>query len=327
MPRGNSAMSHRDRDRLPQLHGGLFLTDGGLETTLVFHEGLELPYFAAFDLLRRPGGEEALRRYYRLYAELARRLGTGLVLESATWRASADWGEALGYSRVELAEANRRAVAMLAELRAEIERPETPVVLSGCVGPRGDGYAPSRAMTAAAAEAYHREQIETFAATAADMVCAVTMNTVEEAIGIARAARAADLPAAISFTLETDGRLPTGHSLETAIEEVDAATDGTPAYYMINCAHPTHFEHVVRRGGRWTERLRGLRANASTRSHAELDEARDLDAGDPRELGRQYAALRGLLPRLAVLGGCCGTDHRHVEEIARACASAPTAAV
>lgn len=315
------------RDRLPQFDGGLFLTDGGIETTLIFHDGLELPYFAAFDLLRRPGGEEALRRYYRPYAELARRLGTGLVLESATWRASADWGEALGYSREELAEVNRRAVALLAELRAEVESERTPVVVSACVGPRGDGYVPSRAMTAEAAEAYHRAQIETFAGTAADMVCAITMNTVEEAIGIARAARGAGMPVAISFTLETDGRLPTGLSLEAAIETVDATTGGAPAYYMINCAHPTHFEHVVRRGGRWTERLRGLRANASVRSHGELDEATDLDTGDPQELGRQYAALHALLPRLAVLGGCCGTDHRHVEEIARACVAATAAAI
>jgi S-methylmethionine-dependent homocysteine/selenocysteine methylase len=309
------------RDRL---EGRLFLTDGGLETTLVFHEGLDLPYFAAFDLLRRPGGRETLERYYRPYGELARRRGAGLILESATWRASADWGALLGYSREELATANRRAIELLVGLREELGAPKTPVVLSGCVGPRGDGYVPSRTMSAAAAEEYHREQVETFASTAADMVCATTMNTVEEAVGVTRAARAAGLPIAVSFTLEVDGRLPTGLSLEGAIEEVDAATDGAPAYYMINCAHPTHFEHVMRRGGRWTERVRGLRANASSRSHAELDEATDLDAGDPRELGRQYAALRELLPRLDVLGGCCGTDHRHVEEIAHACiASAP----
>jgi homocysteine S-methyltransferase len=174
-------------------------------------------------------------------------------------------------------------------------------------------------MTAAAAEEYHYAQIETFAETAADMICAITINYVEEAVGIARAARAAGLPVAISFTLETDGRLPTGLSLEGAIEDVDAATDSAPAYYMINCAHPSHFEHVVRRGGRWTERLRGLRANASARSHAELDEASDLDVGDPGELALQYARLREALPRLDVLGGCCGTDLRHVERIARTC--------
>jgi len=315
-------MSPRYRNRLPQLDGRLFLTDGGIETTLVFHDGLELPYFAAFDLLRRRDGREALERYYRGYAELARQFRTGLVLESATWRASADWGEALGYTRDELAEANRQAIHLLEALRTEVEGPETPVVVSGAVGPRGDGYVPSRTMIAAAAEEYHRAQIETFAETAADMICAVTINYVEEAIGIARAARAAGLPVAVSFTVETDGRLPTGHSLEGAIEDVDAGTDGAPAYYMINCAHPSHFEHVVRRGGRWTERLRGLRANASARSHAELDEASDLDVGDPGELALQYARLREVLPRLDILGGCCGTDLRHIERIARTCVPA-----
>lgn len=307
------------RDRLPQLGETLFLTDGGIETTLIFHDGLELPDFAAFHLLRTPEGAAALRRYFRIYAELARKHGAGLVLESATWRASADWGNRLGYGSQELAEANRHAIRMLEEIRSEFETPHTPVVISGCIGPRGDGYVPGRVMSAQQAEDYHGAQIETFAGTSADMVCALTMNYADEAVGLTRAAQRAGMPAAISFTVETDGNLPTGQTLEAAIAQVDEATSNYPAYFMINCAHPTHFEEVLRRGGSWRDRIRGVRANASRMSHAELNEAPELDAGDPVELGRQYAALRRELVNLNVMGGCCGTDHRHVDQIGAAC--------
>jgi S-methylmethionine-dependent homocysteine/selenocysteine methylase len=197
------------------------------------------------------------------------------------------------------------------------------MVISGCVGPRGDGYDPGRMMSADEAEAYHAAQIGVFAGTEADIVSAITMTYAEEAIGIARAAEAAGMPVVISFTLETDGRLPTGQGLKEAIAAVDAATGWAPLYYMINCAHPTHFASVVASGEPWLQRLKGLRANASKRSHAELDAAPDLDAGDPVELGREYRAIRRGLPHLTVLGGCCGTDHRHVEAISRACLAVP----
>ena len=307
------------RNVLPQLDGGLYLTDGGIETTLIFHEGLDLPDFAAFHLLRTPEGEAALRKYFRTYAEIARQFDTGLILESATWRSNPDWGKRLGYSSQELEDINRRAIELLQDIREQFESERTRVVISGCLGPRGDGYVPGQFMSAREAEAYHREQIETFADSAADMVTAITMNYVEEAIGIARAAQKANMPVAISFTVETDGNLPTGQSLRSAIQQVDEVTAGYPAYYMINCAHPTHFEHIVAEGGQWLERLRGLRANASQRSHAELNESPDLDTGNPVELGKQYARLKKRLPQLNVMGGCCGTDHRHVEQIAEAC--------
>ncbi|MER3435871.1 MAG: homocysteine S-methyltransferase [Leptolyngbya sp. ERB_1_1] len=307
------------RNALPQLGSGLFLTDGGIETTLIFHEGLELPDFAAFDLLKRPEKEAALRKYFRTYAAVARRFGAGLILESATWRANPDWVARLGYTREQLADMNRKVIRMLEEIRNEFETDKTKVVISGCVGPRGDGYNPVHTMSEKDAEAYHTEQVETFAETAADMVAAITMNYVEEAVGIVRAARHAGMPVAISFTLKTDGRLPTGQTLKAAIEGVDAATSHYPCYYMINCAHPTHFEHVLAGGEPWVERIRGLRANASRKSHAELNESAELDVGNPTELGKQYAELRKRLTQLNVMGGCCGTDHRHVEQIAEAC--------
>ncbi len=309
----------RYRKALPQLGGDLFLTDGGIETTLIFLEGLELPDFAAFHLLQTADGEVALRKYFRTYATLAKRFGTGLILETATWRANADWGTKLGYTADALAAANRKAVSLLEEIRREFEPPRTPVVISGCLGPRGDGYVPHRAMSASDAESYHRKQMETFAGTAADMACAITMNYVEEALGVARAAQRASMPVAISFTVETDGKLPTGQALGSAIEQVDAETSKYPIYYMINCAHPTHFDNVVASGAPWLDRIRGLRANASRMSHAELNESAALDSGNPAELGTEYAGLKRQLKQLNVMGGCCGTDHRHVEQIAAAC--------
>ncbi|MGI6855826.1 homocysteine S-methyltransferase family protein [Mesorhizobium sp. 1B3] len=304
---------------LPQLAGDIFLTDGGIETTLIFHEGLELPYFAAFLLLQDKEGTVALRNYYARHAAVARDNGVGFILESATWRASPDWGEKLGYSSNALDDANRNAIVLLHDLKAEFETDRSPMVISGCVGPRGDGYDPGKLMTPEEAEAYHGQQIGVLAAAGVDLVTAITMTNVNEAIGITRAAQTAGLPVAISFTVETNGCLPTGDSLKEAIGMVDALTDAGPAYYMINCAHPTHFEKQLHSGETWADRIRGIRANASERSHKELDEATELDAGDPVALGEQYRALRRRFPRINVLGGCCGTDHRHIEQICMAC--------
>jgi S-methylmethionine-dependent homocysteine/selenocysteine methylase len=313
------------RSRLPQLDGGLFLTDGGIETTLIFLEGLELPYFAAFHLMKDASGRAALHNYYARYAEIARKENAGFVLESPTWRASSDWGEKLGYSEEALARANRDSIALMQELRKEYETELTPVVVSGCVGPRGDGYDPGQVMSQEEAEIYHTKQIRTFSGAGADMVTAITMTNANEAVGVTRAAQQAGLPSAISFTVETDGRLPTGQSLQEAIEQVDRATGNGPAYYMINCAHPTHFEGTLSGGEGWVKRVRGIRANASRRSHQELNDAPDLDDGDPVELGGQYSRLHKHHPQINVLGSCCGTDHRHLEQIGMACKKAAAA--
>lgn len=312
------------RHRLPQLDGRLFLTDGGIETTLIFHDALELPYFAAFHLLRDEPGQTALIDYFRRHASIALQAGTGFVLESATWRASSDWGAKLGYSLRELDDANRQAIDMLHALREELETHRSPMVISGCVGPRGDGYDPGRVMSPIEAQRYHARQIRALAQAGADMISAITMTSTEEAIGVTRAAQEAGMPVVISFTVETDGRLPTGESLGVAIEVVDRATGGGPAYFMINCAHPSHFDDVLDEVPR-VHRIRGIRANASRCSHAELNEATELDDGDPIELGRQYRDLLERFPHLVVLGGCCGTDHRHIEQISRACVRAEAA--
>lgn len=284
-----------------------------METTLLFQHGIELPEFASFPLLETEEGRAALRAYFEPYLAIARERDVGILLDAPTWRANPDWGAKLGYSREHLEEANRNAVAFVGELRGE-----AGVLVSGCVGPRGDGYVPGELMTALDAEDYHGWQVGVFAGTDVDLVSALTMNYVEEALGIARAAADAGLPCVVSFTVETDGRLPSGQPLREAIEQVDAETGGSPAYFMINCAHPTHFAGVLEEDGAWKERIRGLRANASKMSHAELDEAEELDAGNPDELASDYVALREKLPNLTVVGGCCGTDHRHIDAISRA---------
>jgi S-methylmethionine-dependent homocysteine/selenocysteine methylase len=308
------------RNNLPQLGNQLFLTDGGIETTLIFHEGIELPYFAAFKLLATEEGRKTLHGYYARYAAIARHRGLGFIFESATWRASPDWAAKLGLSQAELDGLNRAAIDMLKPLRVEFETARSPMVISGCLGPRGDGYKADARMTAEQAAAYHSAAISIYARADADMVTAITMTYAEEAAGVAQAAAVAGMPVAISFTVETDGCLPSGQPLGEAIESVDAATPIKPAYYMINCAHPTHFADALAAKADWVTRIKGVRANASKRSHAELDAAPDLDAGDPVELGAEYAALRRRLgSRLNVLGGCCGTDHRHIEAIAMSC--------
>lgn len=306
------------REALPQLAGDVFVTDGGIETTLIFHDGFDLPHFAAFDLLRLPDGREALLRYYRSYAEIASSYGVGLVLESATWRANPDWGSRLGYRDRDLAKANTEAVALLDQVRAEYRDRVRAIVISGCVGPRGDGYVPEQIMTAVEAYEYHAPQIRVFSEAGADMVTAITMNYPEEAIGIAGAARDAGMPVAISFTVETNGNLPTGEPLESAVARVDSETSNAPAYYMINCAHPTHFDRQLPAGAAWLERIGGLRVNASIKSHAELNESTVLDEGNPTELGHLHVPLLRKLSQATVVGGCCGTDQRHVEQIVRA---------
>jgi len=319
----------KGRKRLPQLEDRLFLTDGGMETTLIFHEGWDLPNAEAFVLLETEKGRKAILDYFDRYLPMAIEHGVGFILESATWRANPDWAAKAGYGRDRLAELNRAAIDLMREVRAKYETARTPIVISGCIGPRGDGYDPGALMTVEEATNYHAWQIGVLREANVDFVSAFTMTNVNEATGVARAALAAGVPCVISFTLETDGRLPTGETLGEAIQAVDRATGNGPAYYMINCAHPTHFADALDAGAPWIERLRAVRANSSCKSHAELDNSPELDTGNPQELGAQYADLLRRFPHINVLGGCCGTDHRHIECICEACCGTaqPLAAV
>jgi S-methylmethionine-dependent homocysteine/selenocysteine methylase len=289
------------------------LSDGGMETTLIYHDGIDLPDFAAFTVLASDDGRAALAAYYDAYLSIAETRGLPIVLDTPTWRASSDWGARLGYSAAQLAEVNRDAVAFL---REACSGRATRVVVSGAIGPRGDGYVAEELMSPTEAREYHAPQVDALADAGVDLISALTMTYSEEAAGIATAAHSAGVPVAISFTVETDGTLPSGQPLADAVMQVDAETGQTPIHYMVNCAHPTHFAHVL--GDAPAGRLRGVRVNASAKSHAELDESQELDIGEPLQLAEDVAGLRGRGAELTVFGGCCGTDHRHIDALAAA---------
>ena len=286
------------------------MADGGVETSLLFHEGLELPCFAAFGLVGDERGRAALRRYFEPFLSLATERGLPFVLDTVTWRANPDWGARLGYDAGALAAANRAAVEFARTLAAG----RAGVTVNGVVGPRGEAYVAGERMSADEAAAYHRPQIVVLRDAGVEQITALTLSYPEEAIGVVRAAIDAGLPVVVSFTVELDGHLPDGTSLAQAVERVDRATSGAADFFMVNCAHPTHVAAGLD-GAPALARIGGLRVNASALSHAELDDAEELDDGDPVALGRDTAALRERLPAVRLLGGCCGTDHRHVAEI------------
>jgi len=305
------------RNALPQLSGDLFLADGGIETDLIFNHGIEIREFAAHTLLSDPAGREAMARYFYGYLALADAHGAGFILDSQTWKAHLHWAHELHATEHELKAANRASIEFIAGLRDMFAENKGPIVLNGIVGPTSDAYAPEQRVGADKAEQYHARQLGWLAETEVDMVTGVTFPGSEEAIGFVRAARAFDLPVVISFTVETNGCLPTGRPLGEAIRMVDDVTGGSAAYFQVNCAHPDHFFHLFD-GAEWTRRIRGLRCNASRLSHAELDCCEVLDDGDPEELGEQYREILPAMPWLNIFGGCCGSDLRHVTRIAEA---------
>lgn len=284
----------------------------GMETDLIFNEKWDLPGFASFPLAVSEPGRSRLSQYYDAQLALARDSGLGVILDSVTWMANADRARPLGYDAAALADANAEAVGLVrsAQQRAR----GVPVLVSGQVGPRGDAYQ-AGAKGIAAAQSYHAKQIGELVAAGVDMISAYTLGSAEEATGIALAAKAAGAPVIISFTVETDGRLPDCTKLGDAVDATETHTGGTVLGYCINCAHPDHFKPALD-GGAWMRRLIGLVPNASRRSHAELDRATELDDGDPAELADQLAALHDSLPQLTIFGGCCGTDMRHLKATA-----------
>ncbi|WKN46561.1 homocysteine S-methyltransferase family protein [Nocardioides sp. Arc9.136] len=287
-----------------------WVTDGGLETDLLFNKGVDLPHFAAFPLVDDAAGRALLESYYAEYATIASTVDAGLLLETPTWRANPDWGRRVGYDSAALDAVNRRALGVVRTIaeRAEVAR----VLLSGNVGPRGDGYVAGGTDPDEAA-GYHSGQVRAFAEAGADLVHAMTMTGPAEALGVVRAARDAGIPVAISFTVETDGRLPDGTALGDAIAILDG--DAPADWYGVNCAHPTHLQPALAQPpghSPWTARVAAFRPNASTLSHAELDEMTGLDTGDLRLLTSSTGLVRRELPALRVLGGCCGTDASHV---------------
>lgn len=294
-----------------------FLADGGLETWLFFLQGFEAPEFAAIALMRDETAREAMARYFAGFLDMAERAKTGFVLDTVTWRGCVAWAPKLGLAREDLLRLSAEAVRFAQALRDEWRSRLPAIIVNGVVGPAGDAYRPDAWPSGDEALALHAPQVGVLAEAGVDMISALTMTNAEEAIGIARAAQAAGLPSVISFTVETDGTLPSRQPLGAAIAAVDAATARAPAFYMVNCAHPDHFRDCLASGADWVERIGGLRANASRLSHAELDVAEVLDDGDPQEFGQLHGDLARLLPGLRVAGGCCGTDHRHVAHVSQ----------
>lgn len=302
---------------LPHETNRLFLTDGGTETWLIHKRGLDLPNFSAFHLLNDPVATEEVRSYYRAFANVAIEHGTAFIFDSLTYRASRDWGELLGYSASALAEMNLKALALYRDVAEEAGLADRDVVISGCIGPKGDAYKRNDGLTADGAQEYHQAQIETFKLGDADLVTALSLSSSQEAIGIVRAARSAGLPSAISFMVEKDHCLASGEPLRDAVETVDQATEATAAYFMINCAHPVDFGPALA-DQEWVTRIHGIRANASKQDHSFLNTLGHLDEGDPDELAGEYASIKARFPHMNVFGGCCGTDFSHVQKIGSA---------
>ena len=291
------------------------LTDGGLETEIIFNHNIDLPHFAAFPLMDNPGHLQVLKNYYRDYLEIAKINETSFILESPTWRANPDWGFKLGYTSEDLKRVNKTSIEILSKIREEYQDNEKPIYVSGQIGPRGDGYKIDGLMSIDDSKDYHNLQIKAFKDSEVDLVSAITMTYSNEALGIVKSAMENMVPVVISFTTETDGRLPSGESLEEAILMIDELTNEYPLYYMINCAHPSHFIKQLENDDQWKYRIKGVRANASCKSHAELDDSTELDAGDKEQLSDWHQKLKAHLPNLMVYGGCCGTDVSHVESI------------
>lgn len=304
------------KDTFPRINGDLFLTDAGIETDIMYKKGFELPHFSLFHLLNDPVATREITRYIEDLIRVALRNKVGMVLCGLHYRASRDWGELLGYSRESLADINRKCVDLLTALKQKYETADSPMPVSACIGPRGDAYKLNRTMSAEEAESYHAEQIATVHAAGADLVSALTFNSTDEVIGLVRAANSIGIPCVVSFTLDQAGRLKTGQSLRDAISETDDATNGSVAYYMINCTHPVDFEPALETGT-WAQRLNGIRPNASSLEKGTLCQLGHLEEGDPVELGQQMSDVARRFPHMSVWGGCCGTDHTHIEEICR----------
>jgi len=301
---------------LPQQTGSLMTSAGGFETWMQYVDGFKLRHFCGFELLNDARGEACLRDYHRKVVEAAVANGFGVINEGLHYRASRDWGALTGFSREGLEEINIRGIEFYRDFAKEYATAETPMTVSGAIGPKGDAYNVGRVPDAAEAEDYHSEQILTMRKAGVDQVTAMTFSGVEEAIGFCRAAKAAGVPVVVSFFVVRGGRLKGGESLDEAIARVDAATGNAPAYFMINCTHPTEFEPSLTEGD-WTNRLGGFMPNAVAAETLDLCKLGHLEDGDPEELGDQMAGLARRFGHVNVWGGCCGTDGRHIGQITR----------
>jgi S-methylmethionine-dependent homocysteine/selenocysteine methylase len=299
------------------------LADGGIETRLIYEFGAELPEFASFlPLFRDDRG--ALERIYQSYLRVAADSGLPMQIGTPTWRAHPDCLARLGYGRPDdLARVNRAAVRLLDDLRAQAGLQDR-VYIAGVIGPRRDGYDPAGAPGTVEARAYHARQAEVLAACGVDLLYAPTFACASELIGVAQAMASTGLPYVLAPVLGEDGRLPDGTALADAIDAVDAAVVPRPLHVMVGCVHPSRVQAIAASGsaGALPDRVAGIKANASTLPPDQLDKLGRLDEGDCQLFARQMTALRRD-HGLRVLGGCCGTNDRHIAALAALLTTAP----
>ncbi|MDJ0640581.1 MAG: homocysteine S-methyltransferase family protein [Paracoccaceae bacterium] len=296
---------------LPHESDKRYMVYAGTGTDLIFNHHIELPGFASFPLLENPETRALLASQMEDLVRLSGDMGLGCILDAPTWMANADRAAPLGYDPVRLVDVNRDAVALMEDVRRASGRDD--VLVSACIGPRFDPYADIPSMSAESARRYHSAQLAALKDTSVDLVTAYTFNRLSEAAGCISAARDIDMPIVMSLVVETDGCLADGTKLVDAVDAIDAETDGAALFFMVNCAHPLHFAEALDAH----PRLMGIVSNASSCSHAELDEAETLDEGDPEQLGRETAEIIRRNPSIRVFGGCCGTDMRHLASMAR----------
>ncbi len=308
-------MTHHD-ETPPRRPGLSWLTEGGIETEIMYKWGHDMPHFAMFPLLERAAAAADIRGMYRRYLDVAARHGFAALIGGFDYRASPDWGALLGYSDEGLAEANLRSIDFLRGLAREYRDGLPDARIAGYVGPRGDAYSLNRTITEDEAAEYHAVQLATLKRAGVDLAWAVTFNNPAEARGVVRAAREIGVPLALSFSLTSSSRLASGQTLAEAVQSVDAASDGYPAFYALNCSHPLEFEPALTPGA-WQDRLRCIRPNAARIDKIALCKLGHLEEGDPHELGRQMADVARRFPQMDIWGGCCGTCESHLEEIAR----------
>lgn len=306
-----------DTQHSPFQDGLLYLTEAGTETEVLYKEGYELPHFAMWTLLDNPEAMERIGDMYRRYLDVAAENETGIVLCGFDYRASPDWAALLDVDRDGLREVIHRGIGFLRDVSDPYRDRVPHILLGGSIGPRGDAYSRGEPVTADSAEEYHSFQIACLKEAGADIACAHTFNNIPEAVGVARAARAEGLPLAMYFSLDSSSRLNTGPSLRDAVIETDSQTGNAPLFYGLNCSHPVEFEPALEPGD-WIDRLRSIRPNASKMEKIALCKLGHLEDGDPDELGAQMGDLARRYPHMDIMGGCCGTDERHLSRIAEA---------
>lgn len=294
-------------------NNNIFMINGGLETTLIYKYNLELPFFSCIDLFKNVNTKKIIYQYYLEYLKVAQKYNSFIIIDTPTWRFNKDWASKLGYNEIELLNRNKEAVVLISKLKNDYNN----IIISGKIGPKYEGYFISEKMSIEESKNYHSTQIKTFSELNIDIITASAMNYVEEAIGISYSAKDKSIPLVISFTLNNDSKLPSGMALEDAINYIDYITNEYPIYYMINCVHPKYFIELLRinKDKKWINRIRGIRPNASSKSHEELEKLNKLDSGNIDELANYCKEIKNICPNINIFGGCCGTNINHVESI------------